>query len=259
MYAIILGIIQGLTEFLPISSSGHLILLPHFLGWQPSGLAFDVALNTGTFVAVLVYFFPVWWRLLTKGLIQRAPQELKLLSVLIVATIPAAILGFFFESIIEQTLRQPVIAALMLILFGLILYFAEKTAALKREIGNLTWKDALIVGLSQALALIPGVSRSGITMTSGLLLGLKKEEAAQFSFLLLAPISFGAALVEAKSVIAAPNTTEMAIGALVSFIVGMAAIHILLKWIKKYGFAPYVWYRVAIGVVFLLLIAFNQA
>lgn len=252
--AVILGLIQGLTEFLPISSSGHLILIPELVGWEPSGLTFDVALNTGTFLAVVIYFFPRWWGLLTKGVFGGQKQERALLGYLVLATIPAALIGYFLEPLIESTLRQPVIAASMLILFGLLLHWAEKQATLTRNLEDIKWGDALKVGLAQSLALIPGVSRSGITITTGLSLGLKKEEAAEFSFLLLAPISLGAAILHAPDVMQATNALEMALGALVSFAVGIVAIHVLLRLIKRYGFAPYVWYRVALGVVALLWI-----
>lgn len=257
MEAVILGLIQGLTEFLPISSSGHLILIPYLLGWAPSGLAFDVALNTGTFAAVLIYFFPVWWGLLTRGLIGRQKKELNLFWALVIASIPAGLIGYFAKDAIELFVRQPAVAAIMLITFGLLLWWAEKTASLSRSLNAITLLDGLKIGLAQALALIPGVSRSGVTMTAGLRLGLTKEDAAQFSFLLIAPVSFGAALLELDSVIQAPNTTEMALGAFVSFIVGLIAIHFLLKFVKKYGFVPYVWYRLIVGLVFLGLIFYR--
>lgn len=256
LQAVVLGIVQGLTEFLPISSSGHLLLFRELFGWEfgPYELAYDVALNTGTFFAVLIYFFPTWWGLLTRGLLKRQGRELKLLGILIAATIPAALFGYFAQDAIETIFRQPAVAGITLVIFGLLLWVAERLAHLKKDIADISLKDALTIGVAQALALIPGVSRSGVTMTAGLSLGLKKEEAAQFSFLLLAPISFGAALLEADSVLAAPNTTEMAVGALVSFLVGIAAIHLLLSFVKKYGFAPYVWYRVIIGSLFLGLL-----
>lgn len=224
---------------------------------MPSGLTFDVALNTGTFLAVLIYFFPTWWRLLVKGVLGGEKKEQKILGYLVLATIPAALLGYLLEPVIDGSLRQPLVAALMLVVFALVLYWAEKQAALKREIQDLTWGDALKVGLAQALALIPGVSRSGITMTAGLSLGLKKEEAAEFSFLLLAPISFGAALLQAPDVLKATNTSEMALGALVSFVVGILAIHVLMRFIKQYGFAPYVWYRVVVGILALAFLIFS--
>ncbi len=254
VHTIILGIIQGLTEFLPISSSGHLLIVPYLLGWASSGLTFDVALNTGTFLAAFIYFLPIWWRILVQGVLKRQANELKLLGYLIIATIPAALVGYFGEKMITGYLRQPILAALMLIIFGLILWWAERQAQLKHSVTDLTWKQVLMIGLAQTLALIPGVSRSGITMTAGLGLGLTKEEAAQFSFLLLVPISFGAALTQAKAFIEAPDTTGMVVGTFVSFVVGLAAIHLLLKFVKQYGFAPYVWYRVVAGLVFLGLI-----
>jgi undecaprenyl-diphosphatase len=257
LHAIILGLIQGITEFLPISSSGHLLLVPYLLGWPASGLAFDVALNTGTFLAVIIYFFPVWWRLLVDGLIARKAKELRLLAALLVATIPAALIGFFAQPLIEQSLRKPAITATLLIVFAFVLWWAEKRATLKKDIDAITWRDALIIGLSQALALVPGVSRSGITMTSGLLLGLTKEDTAQFSFLLIAPISFGAAISQYSEVLHAPDLNVIAIGTLISFLVGLVTIHFLLTFIKKYGFAPYIWYRIVIGLLVLGIIAWR--
>lgn len=253
-HAIILGIIQGLTEFLPVSSSGHLLIVPYLLGWAEWGLAFDVALNTGTFLAVLIYFFGVWWALLTKGLLQRQPRELKLIALLLAATVPAALIGYFGEAIIVSLLREPVIAAWMLILFGVILWVADRWAKLNRTIHDLTWKDALLIGVAQSLALVPGVSRSGVTMSAGLGLGLTREEAASFSFLLLAPISFGAAITQAQNVVESPDLGLMLMGTLVSFLVGMLAIHLMLKLLKQYGFKPYIWYRITAGIVFLLLL-----
>ncbi len=251
LHTLILGIVQGITEFMPISSSGHLLLIPYLFGWTQSGLAFDVGLNTGTFLAVLIYFFPVWWGLLVHGVIERKQRELTLIWILLVATIPAAIIGYFAQPVIEETLRNPMLAAIMLIVFGIILWLAEKGATLKKNLDQITWREALIIGLCQALALIPGVSRSGSTMTAGLALGLTKEDAAQFSFLLIAPISLGAVVNQYAAILDAPNTTEIAIGTLVSFVVGLLTIHLLLSLIKKYGFAPYVWYRILAGLAIL--------
>lgn len=253
-HIIILAIIQGITEFLPISSSAHLFLIPHIFGWPESSLSFDVALHAGTLAATLIYFWRVWWNLLVKGLIQRQKRELNLIGLLLVATIPAALIGFFAGDMIESTFRIPVLAAVMLIIFGIILWLAEKYWAGQKTIAAITWQDSLFIGVAQALALIPGVSRSGITMTSGLVRGMKQEEAAQFSFLLLAPITFGAIVTQLGAIADAPNTKEIAIGVVVSFIVGLASIHFLLKFVKKYGFAPYVWYRVIAGLVFLCLL-----
>lgn len=252
--AIILGIIQGITEFLPISSSGHLLVIPHLLGWDESGLAFDVALNTGTFLAVLVYFWRTYWDLLYKGIVKRDPEQLSLMGLLVLATVPAAIIGLISKNVIESSLRQPTIAAVMLILFAGVLWYAEKIGRQTKDIGHIGWKTALGVGVFQALALVPGVSRSGITMTAGLFAGMTREAAARFSFLLIAPISLAAAVLEAKSVLAATNKAEIAIGTLVSFIVGLLAMHVLMRLVKKYGFKPYVWYRVIVGLVFLVLI-----
>jgi undecaprenyl-diphosphatase len=249
--ALILGVIQGLTEFLPVSSSAHLLLFPYIFNLVPQGLAFDVALHIGTFLAAFLYFSPTWWRLLTQGLIRGDAKDRQFLTYLILATIPAAIIGFFAESVIEETLRSPYLASIMLVVFGLILGWADKAGQKTKQIADLSWRSAVAIGFAQALALVPGVSRSGITMTAGLAQGLTQAQAAEFSFLLLAPISFGAALTQIPNILGAANTTEMAIGTLVSFVVGLLAINVLLRYVKKYGFAPYVWYRTIFGLAAL--------
>lgn len=254
MEPIILGITQGLTEFLPISSSAHLLIIPYLFGWGESSLAFDVALHAGTLAATLVYFFSTWRSLVVKGLIERQSKEVKLIWLLIIATIPAALIGYFGESVISDVLRDPVIASVMMIVFGLVLWLADRMATLRHDLDQITWKESLVIGLAQALALIPGVSRSGITITAGLTQGLKREEATRFSFLLLAPITFGAVITQLPAVLAAPDKSSFAIGILTSFVAGMAAIHIMLSFVKKYGFKPYIWYRVIMGIIFLLLL-----
>ncbi len=258
MHAFILGLVQGITEFLPISSSGHLLLIPYVLGWPASGLAFDVALHAGTLLATVIYFFPKWWQLLTQGLIQRQPKELRLLGFLILATLPAAILGFFAGNAIENALRQPAIVALMLIIFALVLWAAERAAKLKQTMDQLTWKQSLFVGLAQTLALVPGVSRSGITITSGLVTGLTKEDATEFSFLLLAPITLGAVVTQGPKALQGADITPVIIGVITSFVAGLISIHFLLKFVKKYGFQPYIWYRLSVGIVFLVVVALRH-
>ncbi len=253
-HAIILGVIQGLTEFLPISSSGHLLIIPHLFHWPASGLTFDVALNTGTFVAVLIYFWRQWWALLWDGLVNGDKTQRQLLVNLIIATIPAALLGLLGEKIVTNYFRQPLLAAFMLVVFGVILYTVDKSARLKRSVGTITWKDALVIGLAQSLALVPGVSRSGITITTGLWRGLKREAATEFSFLLLAPISLGAAITQIPQVIHASNHGELLVGTVVSFVVGLLAIRLVFHYLKTYGFKPYIWYRIAAGLVFGVLI-----
>ncbi len=252
MHPFSLGIIQGLTEFLPVSSSGHLLIVPALLGWPESGLTFDVALNTGTFLAAVCYFFPVWWDLLWGGLVKGNKEQRRTLGLLVLATIPAGLVGFVAQSFITGHLRLPVLAALMLIVFGLLLGYADRHKS-TGTIDTMTWRQALAIGCAQVLALIPGVSRSGITLTTGLFHGFSREEATRFSFLLLAPISFGAAVTQIPAFAHAP-AQPMVIGVVTSFLIGLAAIHFMLRFLQKYGLRPYVWYRVVAGVVFLFLL-----
>jgi undecaprenyl-diphosphatase len=255
--AIVLGAVQGITEFLPISSSAHLLLIPYLFHWQMYGLTFDIALHFGTLLAVLIYFSSVWVDLFRNGLVRRQKKELALLTHIAIATIPAALIGYFGGSVIESAVRQPAVAAVMLIIFGIILWWADAQSPSTRDTTNLTWKDALLIGLSQCLSLVPGVSRSGVTMTSSRLLGLSRDEAARFSFLLLAPITAGAVASQLGDALKAPNYNQMLVGALVSFLVGLAAIHFMLAFIKRYGFKPYMYYRVAVGLLILVLVIVN--
>src|SRR5439155_16117915 len=181
--AIVFGAVQGFTEFLPVSSTAHLILLPWFLGWPDPGLSFDVALHLGTLVALVIYFWKDWLALLAKP---------RMIAFIIAATIPGAVAGVLFESQVENALRSPKIIALMLSLMALVLVVAEMKGRRKKDLDQISWRDAITVGFAQAVALVPGVSRSGSTITAGLFVGLKRETAARFSFYLSAPIIAGA-------------------------------------------------------------------
>jgi len=268
--AIILGIVQGLTEFLPISSSGHLILVPwlfnwHFLLDNPDlNKTFDVALHLGTFVAVLAYFWrevgtliAAWVRSL--GRRSLADPMAKLAWLLLVSTIPAAIVGVALESFIEDRLGKPWIIAVAMIVFAGVMYLIDHIARLDRELDSLTWFDAVLIGCAQALALCPGVSRSGITMMTGLLLRLDREAAARYSFLLSIPVVGGAAAFKALEVAknGLPSGTAMPflVGMISAALSGLVAIWFVLAYLKRHNFNLFVLYRIVVGVAVLILIA----
>jgi len=263
MHAAVLGTVQGLTEVLPISSSAHLILIPKFLKWPESGLTFDVALHIGTFLALSLYF----WRDIVElignflsacrgGL--NSPAK-KLPFYIIAATIPAALAGKTLEGPIEELFRKsPATIALLLIFFGLLLAFADTTGAKRWRMDKITLKYAVIIGLFQCLALLPGVSRSGITITAALLLGFHRESAARFSFLISLPIVAGAALLKVghllKTGIPAGEGVSLLIGISSSAVFGFLSVALLLKLVQRDSLYPFVWYRLFAGFGALALI-----
>ena len=254
LQAIILGLVQGLGEFLPISSSAHLVLVPWFFGWADPGLTFDIALHLGTLFAVVIYFWKDWWQLITKGLTDVRSVQGRLFWYLAAASVPGGIAGFLLEKKAETVFRAPVLIATMLIVMGGLLYWADRRSAKTTGINQISFGSSLLIGISQALAIIPGVSRSGITMTTGLLLGLTREGSARFSFLLSAPIIFGAALVKLPQVISNPsvlNINFMA-GVLVSCLTGVASIGFLLRYVQTKDFLPFVWYRFILGALVIV-------
>jgi len=252
---VILGLAQGLGEFLPISSSAHLVLIPWLFGWTDPGLTFDVALHVGTLVAVVLYFWKDWWQLITKGFTDVRSVKGRLFWYLVVATVPGAIGGFLLEKKAETLFRSPILIATMLILMGILLYWADRRSSKKIEINHITFGTSLFIGISQALAIIPGVSRSGITMTTGLWMGLTREGAARFSFLLSTPIIFGAAMVKLPGVISNSSviTLDFTIGMAVSCITGIASIGFLLRYVQTKDFLPFVWYRFILGAVVIMI------
>lgn len=264
LHALALGALQGLTEVLPISSSAHLIIIPKLAGWAESGLTFDVALHLGTLVALSLYFwrdifdmtYNFFGSISGKGLHSSGNR---LPWYIIIGTIPAAIVGKTFEEPIEQFFRHsPILICSFLILFGLVLAFADTTGAKKWKLDRLTLKSAILIGLAQCLALIPGVSRSGITITAALFLGYNRETSARYSFLLSLPIVFGAAILKVghllKTGIPAEEMTPLLIGVASSALFGYLSVVFLLKLVQRYSLYPFVWYRLAAGVVFLLLV-----
>lgn len=257
--AVVLGLLQGLGEFLPISSSAHLVLAPWLMNWPYAGLTFDIALHVGTLVAVTIYFWKDWVNLLHKGLTNPREGEGKLFWYLVWATLPGAVAGFLLEDIAEKVLRNPVLIACMLIILGVILYFVDKRGKKQIDVGHISFKTSFLIGVSQALAIIPGVSRSGVTMTMALALGMTREGAARFSFLLSAPIILGAALSKMPELIANPSLINAGFvtGMAVSCLSGLAAIGFLLRYIQKRTFLPFVIYRFALGA-FILGVAFYR-
>lgn len=257
--AIILGIVQGLGEFLPISSSAHLVLVPWLFRWPDPGLTFDIALHFGTLIAVVIYFWRDWIRLISGGVHGVKTQDGRLFWYLVAASIPGALIGFMLENYAETIFRTPVLIAGMLILMGIILYWADQKGKKEQEVEQISLKTALLIGFSQALAVIPGVSRSGITMTVGLLTGLTRESAARFSFLLSTPIIFGAAMVKLPELIANPAAVNanFITGIVVAFLAGILSIGFLLKYVQNKNFLPFAWYRFILGSI-VIIVAFMR-
>jgi undecaprenyl-diphosphatase len=258
---IILAIIQGLTEFLPISSSAHLILPAELLGWRSQGLAFDVAVHVGSLLAVMIYFRADVLRLalawFTKGFTRQQNTDSRLAWWVVIGTIPAGLFGFLMKDWIEINARSALIIAITTIVFGLLLWYADVKASQRKSIDKITFKDSLFIGIAQAMAIIPGTSRSGVTMTAGLMLGLDRESAARFSFLLSMPIILAAGLFSALDLLEAQTAVDwkaLLYGAGFSFVAAYLCIHLFLSWISRIGMLPFVIYRLILGVVLLFFV-----
>ncbi len=273
--AAILGIVQGVTEFLPISSSAHLILVPWLLGWEPDTLVFDVALHVGTALAILTYFWREWVLLAREaitGILQGNPfgnTERKLAWLLVVGTIPAMVIGLAFEKKVEQTLRSPLVTVATLIIFGLVIYFSERRSRKNRDLGQITLGDAIFIGISQAVALIPGVSRSGVTISAAMLKDMDRRSAARFSFLLATPVIVGAGLLESRHLVkairhpaaaAAENAAisgsdwlVLAVGVTTAAVTGFLCIRYFLRYLQSHTFTPFVIYRFVLAIVVLAM------
>jgi undecaprenyl-diphosphatase len=256
LQAVVFGLVQGLGEFLPISSSAHLILVPWLFGWEDPGLTFDIALHVGTLVAVVIYFWKDWVQLIVKGFTDIQSMEGRLFWYLAAASIPGAVGGLLLEKSAETIFRSPLLIAVVLILMGLALYGADKRSIKNIELHDVTLGKSILIGVSQVLAITPGVSRSGITMTTGLLAGMTREGAARFSFLLSTPIIFGAAMVKLPHVLSHSSmiTTNFMIGMLVSCISGLLGIGLLLRYVQRGSFLPFVLYRFALGLLVIIFV-----
>jgi len=260
LQAIALGVIQGLSEFLPISSSAHLTLAPWLFGWEDPGLAFDVALHFGTLLAVLWYFRMEWvalikaaFGIITTGRIE-TPEKRRVIY-LIVATIPGAIGGLLLQSRAESAFRDPQLIAIALIVMGLLLWLVDKLVDQRRILGEMRWLDALLIGLAQVIALIPGVSRSGSTITTARGLRFDREGAAEFSFLMSMPIIAAAVVLEGpKALHEGGLTNELMSGVVASAISGWLASSILMRYVSRHSYGIFAWYRVILGIAVLAVI-----
>lgn len=259
IHIIVLALVQGLTEFLPISSSAHLILVPYLTGWPDQGLAFDVAVHVGTLTAVVLYFrkeiskmFFAWY----VSFNGQHTEDSKLAWAVLIGTIPAGLTGLLFEETISEHLRTTIVIAFTTIFFGLLLWYADRSGRRQRNEYSLSWKDIILIGCAQAIALIPGTSRSGITITAGLMLGLNATAAARFSFLLSIPIILLAGSMETLRYLEVANAGDMndlVYGAMISAFSAYLCIHFFLKLLEKMGMTPFVIYRLLLGAVLLTL------
>lgn len=259
--AIILGVVQGLTEFLPVSSTAHLVLFPIFLGWKPNGLAFDVALHIGTLVAVFGYFRKDLLAILKGGLRSLRKPDLagdpdqRMAWFLVVSCLPAVAAGLFFEDQVKTVLRHPLVIGVAMLVFSIVLLLAERVGARAKDLRSMGWREALMVGFAQALAIIPGASRSGVTMTAGLFGGLEREAAARFSFLLGSPIILGAAILEGRHLLEDPNLSWSVVGAgiLASGVSGYMCIRFLLRYLRENSTMVFIVYRLVVGAILVAL------
>jgi undecaprenyl-diphosphatase len=257
---VVLAVIQGITEFLPVSSSGHLILVPYFTNWPDQGLEFDLAVHIGTLTAIVAYFRRTlvamafdWVRSI---IARREVGQSRLAWAVLFGTIPAGLVGLLFRHNIETTLRSPLVVACTTIGYAVLLWLADRRRGSRTE-HSIGWLDVLVIGCAQALALVPGTSRSGVTMTAGLFRNLSREAAARFSFLLAVPVMAAAGLAELAgyaSHTAPIDTQAIVLGLALSAVTGLACIHFFLKWLTRFGMLPYVLYRLALGAVLLVVL-----
>ena len=261
---LVLALVQGVTEFLPISSSAHLILVPELLSWQDQGLSFDIAVHVGTLFAVCFYFrkliFDISFSFLKSPLLgssdQRVVNNARLGWQIIIATIPIIIAGLLAKDFIETSLRSPIIIAIASIVFGVWLWLADRSNVKRIALFDITWRIAIIIGLMQVLALIPGTSRSGITLTAAFLLAVESKSAAKFSFLLSIPTILGAALLLFKDAYETNlplDLWSLFFGALISGIAAYLCIHFFIKALERIGMLPFMIYRILLGL-FLLIV-----
>jgi undecaprenyl-diphosphatase len=264
---VVLSIVQALTEFLPISSTAHLVLVPWLFGWKDAGLTFDVALHAGTLFAVVIYFFKDWVQIIGQGIgfnwgsdaqLRKSPGMLWLLAV---ASIPVGIVGYLFEKQADTTWRQPYLIGAMLIIVGVVIWMAERRRIGEKSIEKIGWADGIVVGIAQAFAVIPGVSRSGSTISAGLFRDMNRETAARFSFLLSTPAIAAAVAKKAydmhKSGGVPPEMkVPIAVGIVVTGILGAIVIAFFLRYLRHRSLMPFVYYRIVFGIIVIALAAF---
>ncbi len=264
LQVIVLGLVQGLTEFLPVSSTAHLYLTSWLLGWRTEALQFDIMLHIGTLLAVLIYFFRDWIQIVGQGFGVRigSDEELKhnhmLLWLLAIGTVPVGIAGALFNKQAEGAWRTPLVMGVMLIAVGALMWWAEAVSRTQRDLAAVGLPDALVIGASQALAVVPGCSRSGITITAGLFRNFNREAAARFSFLLSTPAIGGAAAktlwdIHKQHLLHGLLTTQFAVGVGVSAATGCAVIAWFLHYLRRYGLRPFAYYRIVFGIIVIAL------
>ncbi|MBA4071898.1 MAG: undecaprenyl-diphosphatase UppP [Gemmatimonas sp.] len=258
--AAVMGTLQGLAEFLPISSSAHLSLTPWAFGWPAPGLAFDVALHLGTLVALIAYFWAEWISLARAAVNVMTTRRVETVAerrVLFigVATIPAAIFGLLLEDYAETVFRAPALTATMLIVMGILLWWADRASPATRPLHEMTWKQALLIGIAQVFALIPGVSRSGSTMTAARALKFDRQSAAVFSFLMSMPVIAAAAVLKVPKLVSSGIDGTVVVGIAAAAISSWLAIAVLLRFLQRYGFAVFAIYRFALGLAIYALVA----
>jgi undecaprenyl-diphosphatase len=265
--AFVMGIVQGLTEFLPVSSSGHLIVVPFLAGWDDAfinSLAFSVMLHLGTLVALLVYFRADWVRLVPAGLAAardrsfRDDEDRRLAGLLVASAIPAATVGLLFNGPIEDSFRHVGLVAVTLVVGGLILLVSDRFGAKSRSIEDVTFPIAFGIGVAQAIALVPGISRSGISISAGRLVGMDRESAARFAFLMAMPITAGAGLFEAGRLLTGGggvvvSIVPLVVGMVAALVSGLGAIHFMLGFLRRQSLDAFVWYRFALAAVVLIV------
>lgn len=265
LHIFILSLIQGLTEFLPVSSSGHLILLPHFFGWQNQGLEMDVALHVGTLTAVLIYFWTDVWTMMRQFLTYcfsgfkstNFDDHVRLALSLVVATLPAVVVGFLLKKMGLDDIRQVGVIASTSIIFAIVLFATDRFGLKKSNLNNITLGRGFLIGLGQAVSLIPGVSRSGICISVGLALGFTRVAAARFAFLMSIPSIIGAATLTAFDAIKADAPViwgEIGLGILFSSLAGLAAIHFMLTFLARHNLNIFVIYRIILGLGIWILL-----
>ena len=259
LHAVVLGLVQGATEFLPVSSSGHLILVPVLFGWPDQGLAFDAAVHLGTVLALVIYFGAEIGRLASGALAGR-PEDRRLAAAVVLGTIPAGLAGLAFKHAIETRLRSTTVVAVSTIVWALVLWWADRRAGRATRVHDLREVGvgrAIVVGVAQALALVPGTSRSGITISAGLFAGLDRSTAARFAFLLGLPVTIAAGLLEtlpqARAGLTSADLGVLALGVTTSFAAGLAAIRFLVAYLRQRTLMVFVVYRIALGLLLLWL------
>jgi len=251
-HALILGIVQGLTEVFPISSSAHLVLVPWIFKWRYQGLSFDVALHVGTAIGFIVYFFRDWVEMIGSVFAKEKTYKSNIFWFIVFATIPGALAGLILEKKADTVFRSPLLIIAMLSIFAVILWMADHFGKKQKSMEEMDLKTAVTIGLAQAIAIIPGVSRSGITMTAGLLKGLSREAAAKFSFLLATPIIIAAGALKLSKLHAADLNAAFWVGVIASAVSGFIGIKFLLDLVKRSSLNIFVWYRIAVSAIILI-------